>query len=96
MQNVSFASIPEQTSRPPVAVRTVPPNAPHNNSSDNPKSPSSEMHTSLKNDAPDAQPHSVAAMVFAVAGISPLSPSGSQLYTKRKVAPSAARVGDGK
>ena len=57
MQNVSFASIPEQTSRPPVAVRTVPPNAPHNNSSDSPKSsPSSGMHTSLKTDAPDSQP----------------------------------------
>ena len=45
MQNVSFASIPEQTFSPPVAVCFVPPNAPHNTSSDNePKSPDNGTH----------------------------------------------------
>ena len=52
MQNVSFASIPEHTlppASPPVAVRTVPPKAPHNNSSDNsPKSSDTGAHNLLR------------------------------------------------
>ena len=89
MQNVSFASIPEQTSFPPVAVCTVPPNAPHNNLSDNasPKSPSSGMHASPRKTLPDA--HAQTPFAFALPpggqaqfGYSPTNPAAlSQLHS---------------